>query len=144
MKINIKHLSLFYIVSFCFYTLYTVLSIEECEAYWMHDASITISKNKIRTDIYYLFLLPIFVILVQKVFQIKIQIELFVTHFLAAFLSISLLMLAINQPCEHINNGHYMFIDTFMTIGYYLLKLSSFVLMGIIIIWAIILKIKTI
>ena len=65
------------------------------------------------------------------------------THFFVALTSISLLLFAINKPCENVNNGHYMFISSTMTIGYYLLKLISIVIIGIIIIRTILLKTKT-
>ena len=60
-----------------------------------------------------------------------------------ALTSILLLLFAINKPCENLNDGHYMFISSAMTIGYYLLKLVSLVIIGIIIIQTIILRNKT-
>ena len=117
-------------------------SIKECEAYWMHDASITIAKRKLFADTLYLFLLPVLIILVQLLFKIATPTKLLLTHFFIALASISLLLFAINKPCENLNNGHYMFISSTMTIGYYSLKLISLVVIGIIIIQTIILKNK--
>ena len=142
MKINKRHLVIFYFIVVCLMTIYTLTSIKECEAYWTHDASITITKQKILLDTLYLFMLPILTIIVQTVLKIKTQTRLFLTHFLIALTSVLLLTYAINKPCENINNGHYMFINLIMTLGYYLFKLTSFIILFIIIIQTIILKIR--
>mgnify|MGYP006902008992 CR=1 FL=1 len=99
----------------------------------MHDASINITKQKLLLDIVYFFVLPILTLFVQRLFKTKTQSLLFLTHFLIALTSILLLILAINKPCDNINGGHYMFINSTMTLGYYLLKLTCFIILFIII-----------
>ena len=140
MKISIRQLLYFYLATVCFLTIYILASIKECDAYWMHDRLITITKRKLFIDTSYLFLLPVVIILVQKIIKITTLANLFLTHYFIALTSISLLLYAINKPYETLNGGHYMFISTTMTIGYYLLKLVSFVIIGLIIIQTILLK----
>jgi len=142
MKISNRQVFYFYLTTVCFLTIYTLTSIKECEAYWMHDASMTITKQKLFAETSYLFVLPILIIIVQTLFKIATPTKLFLTHFFIALTSILLLLLAISKPCENLNDGHYMFISSTMTIGYYLFKLISLVIIGIIIIQTIVLKNK--
>ena len=142
MKISIRRLLYFYLATVCFLTIYILASIKECDAYWMHDRLITITKRKLFIDTSYLFLLPVVMILVQKIIKITTQANLFLTHYFITLTSILLLLFTINKPCENLNGGHYMFISTTMTIGYYWLKLVSFVIIGSILIQTILLKIR--
>ena len=143
MKINNRQALYFYLTAVCFLTIYILTSIKECEAYWMHDTSMTITKFKLFSDTSYLFLPPIFIIIVQTLFKIATPTKVFLTHFFIALTSMLLLLFAINKPCENLNGGHYMFISTAMTIGYYLLKLVSLLIICIIIIQTINFKNKT-
>jgi hypothetical protein len=68
----------------------------------------------------------------------------FLIHFFISLTSISLLLFAINKPCNNVNNGHYMFINLTMTIGYFLFKLLSLVIISSIIIQIVRLKYKSI
>ena len=133
MKISNRELLFIYTIAACFLTIYTLISIKQCEAYWMHDASINITKQKLLLDTLYLFVLPILTLFIQRLFKTKTQTKLFVIHFLIALTSILLLIFAINKPCDNINGGHYMFINSTMTLGYYLLKLICFIIIFIII-----------
>ncbi len=134
MRINNRQLIFHYLAVIFVLTIYILISIKECDAYWMHDAAITITKQKMLTDTSYLFLLPVLTILVQIFFKIKTQIRLFLIHLFSALTSIILLIFAINKPCENLNNDHYMFISSTMVLGYYLFKFVSFIIIGIIII----------
>ena len=134
MKVSGKQLLFFYAVTIFLLTIYTLTSIKECEAYWMHDASITITKKKVLINTSYLFLLPVLIILVQTFLKINTQTKLFLTHFFIALTSISLLLLTIDKPCKNLNGGHYMFVSSTMILGYYLFKVTSFIIIGIIII----------
>jgi hypothetical protein len=142
MKVSNRQLLLFYLTTVCLLTIYTLTSLKECEAYWMHDASITITKWKLLTDTSFFFLLPVLIIFTQKHFKIKTPTKLFLTQFFIASTSILFLLLAINKPCKNKNDGHYMFISSTMTIGYYLLKFVSLFVIVIIIIQTTILKNK--
>jgi len=142
MKVSFVHLVVIYLLAFCFCTLYSLTSVNECEAYWMHDASIVISKKRIITDAVLLFLSPALIILARKLFQLKIQGGFFLMHFFIAATSISSFVFAIDKPCEKINNGNYMFISSPLIFGYYLLKLLSLVILCILLIQTIILKNK--
>ena len=142
MKISSRQLLFFYLTTICLLTIYTLTSVKDCEAYWMHEASMIITKRKLLADTSYLFLLPSLIIIVQKIFKITTPEKLFLTHFFIALISILLLLFAINKPCDNVNAGHYMFINSTMTIGYYLLKLASLVIIGIIIIQTMRLKNK--
>ena len=133
MKISNRKLLFLYTIAICFSTIYTLTSIKECEAYWMHDASINITKQKLLLDTLYLFVLPTLTLFIQRLFKTKTQALLFLIHFLIALTSILFLIFAINKPCENINGGHYMFINSTMTLGYYLLKLTCFIILFIII-----------
>ena len=133
MKISNRELLFLYTIAICFSTIYTLTSIKECEAYWMHDASINITKQKLLLDTLYLFVLPTLTLFVQRLCKTKIQTKLFVTHFIIALTSILLLIFATNKPFENINGGHYMFINSTMTLSYYLLKLTCFIIIFIII-----------
>ena len=142
MKITNQQLLFLYVTAACSFTIYTLTSIKDCEAYWMHDASITITKWKLLADNFYLFLLPIFIILVQRFLKITTTARLFLTDFIIALSSVSVLLFAINKPCDVSNDEHYMFISVVMAMGYYLLRFISLLLTGIIIIQTIILKNK--
>ena len=142
MKTINKKILGFYLTAVCLFTIYTITSIKECEAYWMHDASITITRRKLLTNIALLFVWPILIILTQMIIKIKTKANLFLAHFIISFTSILLLVAALNKPCENINGGHYMFISAGMILGYYLLKLISLIIIAIITIKTIILKYK--
>jgi hypothetical protein len=134
MKISFWYLIIAYCATFIFYTAIFLTSTTECEAYWIHDDSIHISSKWLVSNCFYLFLLPIHFLLIPKFFKIEIPMKILLAHFLVSWVSISLLALAINQPCQSNSGGHYMFIDTFMTLGYYLFKLISFVILCVIIV----------
>ena len=142
MKITPRQLSFLYFTTICLLTIYTFTSIKECEAYWMHDASIKISKQKLLGDTSFLFLLPLIIILIQPLFKIKAQTNLFLTQFFIAATSILFFIFATNKPCDSVNKGDYMIINSTLTLGYYLFKLISVVIIGIIIIRTIRLKNK--
>jgi hypothetical protein len=141
MKVSNRQLLLFYLTTVCLLTIYTLTSLKECEAYWMHDASLTITKWKLLANTSLFFLLPVLIILAQLHFKITIPTKFFLTQFFISLTSILLLLFAINKPCEN-KNGHYMFISPTLTIGYYLFKLVSLVIICVIIIQTIILKNK--
>ena len=134
MKITSRQLPVLYFTTICLLTIYTLTSIKECEAYWMHDASITISKQKLLGDTSFLFLVPLIIIIIQAFLKIKTQTNLFLTQFFIAVTSIIFFVFATNKPCDNINGGHYMFINSILTLGYYLFKLISIVIIGIMII----------
>ncbi len=140
MKISNRLVFYFYLMTVCFLIIYTLTSIEKCEAYWMHDASILISKRNLFANTSYLFLLPMLIIIAQSPYKIPIPTKLFLIHYFIALTSILLLLFAINKPCENLNNGHYMFISSTKIIGYYFFKLVSSILIGVILIQFIILK----
>lgn len=144
MRINNRQLIFRYLAVIFVLTIYTLLSIKECDAYWMHDAAIAITKQKMLTDTSYLFLLPILIIIVQMFFNIKTQVRLFLIHLFSALASILLLIFAINKPCENLNNDHYMFISATMVLGYYLFKFVSFIIIGIIIVHTILSRNKAV
>ena len=100
----------------------------------MHDASITISKQKLLGDTSFLFLVPLIIIIIQAFLKIKTQTNLFLTQFFIAVTSILFFVFATNKPCDNVNGGHYMFINSTLTLGYYLFKLISIVIIGIMII----------
>lgn len=134
MQISTRQLLLSYLIILFFFIIYILTAVKECEAYWIHDLSISITKLKLITDTSYLFMLPMLIILIQTFFRIKTQVILFFIHTLIAFTSFLLLLFAIDKPCENLNNEHYMFISSTMIIAYYFLKSVSFVIVGIIII----------
>ena len=134
MRTNSGQLLIFYTAAVSLLTIYTLTSVKECEAYWMHDASITITKEQIFINALYFFLLPGLIIIVQTFLKINTQTGRFLTQLFIALTSISLLLLTINKPCENLNGGHYMFVSSIMILGYYLLKIASFIIIGIIII----------
>jgi hypothetical protein len=134
MKVELKQLILFYILAFAVFAVFIIKFTSDCEAYWMHDAAIQLTHRKLITVCAYLFLIPAAVLILTAILRAKFLRKFFIVHFIVSVLSFSLLSIAINQPCEFINGGNYMFIDSFLTIGYYLLKLSSYLILGIIIV----------
>lgn len=132
MKISFWHLVTAYLFAFAFFIVYSLTSTTECEAYWMHDASIVINPKRLAGYCTYLFILPTAILFLQKKFRHKTNTKLFAVHFFISLTSISLITVATNKPCEFINGGHYMFIDPFFTLGYYLFKLISFILICVI------------
>jgi hypothetical protein len=94
----------------------------------MHDASITITKSWIFGYLSFLFLLPILFFFICNVFKIKkIGKELFLLY-VTSVTSISSLFLSINQPCNFINGGYFMFIDSSLILFYYLSKLALIII----------------
>jgi hypothetical protein len=142
MTFNNKTLLFFYAIAVCFFTVYTLTFIKECEAYWMHDASILITKQKLLTDTVYLFVLPLLTLFVQRLLKAKTQTILFLIHFFLALTSLFLLIRAVNKPCENVNSVHFVFISLPMALGYYLLKLICFVILFIILVQTILFKIR--
>ena len=142
MKITLRQLSFLYFTTICLLAIYTLTSIKECEAYWMHDVSIKISKQKLIGDTLFLFLLPLIIVLIQPLFKIKAQTNLFLAQFFIAATSILFFVFATNKPCDRVNEGRYMFINSTLTLGYYIFKLISIVIIGIIIVRTISLKNK--
>ena len=132
MKVHFKHLLFAYCLTFVFYIIFILTSVSKCVAYWMHDASININPIWLIGYCCYLFLLPTIILLIFKFNQLEIPIKLFISHFLISLASISLLAISINEPCEYMNDGYYMFINTTITLGYYLFKLISFIIIIII------------
>jgi hypothetical protein len=143
LKTGFKNLVIAYCFTFVLFALLSLMMISACEIYWAHDFSIEITRTYLILYCSYLFLIPAIILTISKKSGIKISTKLFIIHFLVSLASISLLILAINKPCEDINNGRYMFIDAFGRIlGYYLFKLSSFIILSIIIIKTIISLVK--
>jgi|APTNR8051073442_1049403.scaffolds.fasta_scaffold01174_3 hypothetical protein len=134
MKIDFRYLSSAYCVTFVLFITYFLKSKNDCVAYWMHDASIEITTEWLIYYCFYLFLLPTFILLILKLIQVKVPIKLFIAHFLFSLASISLLTIAIDKPCEQINGGHYMFINSTLTLGYYSSKLISFIMISTIVV----------
>ena len=132
MKLDFRHLLFAYCLTFVFYIIFIFTSISECIAYWMHDASIDITHTWLVLYCCYLFILPTIILLFFKLKKLETPIKLFISQFFISLLSISLLALSINEPCEYINNGYYMFTNTTITLGYYLFKLISFIIIVII------------
>ena len=132
MSINWKQLLFVYFATLCFFTVFTFPSIKECEAYWMHDASIEVSKQKLLVDVSLLFLLPFLTIILQVIVKMEVPVRLFMKHFIIALTSFSAFVFAVSKPCESINGGHYMFINSTTTLIYYLLKIISLIIIGII------------
>jgi hypothetical protein len=132
MKIDFRHLTSAYCVTLVFFTTYFLVTNTDCEAYWMHDASIEITTKWLIYYCSYLFLLPTIILFLLKSFQISAPIKLFVAHLLFSLTSISLLTIAISKPCEQVNGGQYMFINSTLTLGYYAFKLLSFIMICII------------
>ena len=122
---NIVYLNL---ISFLVFGIYAFIEVQNCECYWMHDASITITKSWIFGYLSFLFLLPILFFFICNVFKIKkIGKELFLL-FVTSVISISSLFLSINQPCNFINGGYFMFIDSSLILFYYLSKLALIII----------------
>jgi len=134
MKFDFRFLSIGYCLAFIFFILFFLLSITECEAYWTHDASIVITHKWLISNCSYLFLPPVIILFINRLLKIKIPVKLFVAHFFISLTSISLLAIAIDKPCDYINGGHYKFIDSFMTLGHYLFKFMSYIIICFIII----------
>jgi len=132
MKVDFRYLLFAYCLTFVFYIIFILTSISECVAYWMHDASINITHIWLIGYCCYLFLLPTIILLIFKFNQLEIPIKFFISHFFISLTSISLLAISINEPCEYINDGYYMFTNTTITLGYYLFKLLSFIIIFII------------
>ena len=110
----------FNLISFLIFGIYAFLKVQNCECYWMHDASISITKSWIFGYLSFLFLLPILFVFICNVFKIReIGKELFLLY-VTSLISISSLLLSINQPCKFINGGYFMFIDSSLILLYYL------------------------
>jgi hypothetical protein len=127
MKVEFKHLLVVYVLALAFFFLFFFFSVSECEAYWMHDASIIITHKWLSVLCFYSFLPPIILLLILNYFRIRIPAKVFAVHFLLSLISISTLTLSINKPCEFINGGHYMFLSSYCYLIYYLFKCFSLI-----------------
>lgn len=134
MKISFTHLVVIYILSFCFYLIYATTAVIECSAYWMHDAAIKAGPERIIISSCCLFLPPIMLLLVQKKLHIKTPATYFLIQLVCALLSISLLAFVIDKPLNYNDGVHFVFISLKTAVVYYLLKLLSYIMIGIILI----------
>ena len=134
MKISFTHLVVIYILSFCFYLIYAATAVVKCSAYWMHDAAIEAGPEKIIINTCCLFLPPVILLLAQKKLHIKMAPIFFLIQLVCALLSISLLAFVIDKSLNYSDGVHFVFISLKTAAVYYLLKLLSYAMIGIILI----------
>ena len=115
-----KLLILSYCLTFVLVVTYYFTNCVECEAYWMHDASIIITNKWLLIHCTYLFLLPIIFVLFRH--KTKLSTRIFLTHFTVAIVSISL-----DKPIKVVDGVKYIFINGLAILGYYFLKLIAFI-----------------
>lgn len=112
-------------LTYVFFIAYFLSTIIECEAYWMHDASIEISHKWLLIHCTYLFVLPVIILLFQ--YKTKLSTVMFWVHYSFALISISLFAISIATSDKKIVNSHYIFINGLPILGYYLFKLLTLV-----------------
>jgi len=120
-----KLLILSYCLTFVLVVTYYFTNCVECEAYWMHDASIIITNKWLLIHCTYLFLLPIIFVLFRH--KTKLSTRIFLTHFTVAIVSISLLVLSLDKPMKVVDGVKHIFINGLAILGYYFLKLIAFI-----------------
>ena len=117
--------SLTFLLFAFYFSKYTV----ECDAVFMHAGSINFSPRILIINSLTLFMAPAANQLFTEILKLKSHIKLYLLQYFSALISIGIFALAINQPCDSINGGHYMFIDIFVVIISYLLKYFSYCLL---------------
>ena len=132
MKIRFTFLMVIYILSICFFLFYAATVVCWCTAYWMHDTAIEVSQRKILIDTSCLFLLPFILLLVKKKYHLKTPASFYLTQVVLALLCNSLLVFVINKPGNNTSGVYFSFISLKVAAAYYLLKLTSYILVGVI------------
>ncbi len=133
-----KHLIIINVLTFLFFSVYFYLNTTDCEAYFMHDASIDISAKSLITTCSFFFIGPAIIQLLQKFILKKENVKILIVQYILGLTSIGLLALSINKPCEFINGGHYMFANAGSIGLSYLLRLIFYLVFGLTFIWTII------
>jgi hypothetical protein len=133
MKLSPKKILFLYCATFILFAIHFFVNTTKCKAYFMHDGAIEITPAKLIINAAILFLIPAIVLLLSMVFKLKAYSTLFFAHYLLAFSSFGLLVLAL-KPCEDMKDEHYMFINLFPTALSYLLRLISYITLMLLII----------
>jgi hypothetical protein len=125
-----KHFIFINVITFLLFAIHYHLNTSDCEAYYMHDDSINLSSQSLIVNSAILFLGPA---LIQLVLALKAKNKktFFLLQYILALISVGLLSLAINKPCELINGGHYMFVDFISILISFLLKIICYILLAI-------------
>jgi hypothetical protein len=126
-----KYLLIVNSLTFVFFSVYFYLNTTECEAYFMHDASINISPMALTTTCAFLFIGPAITQFIQIFILRKSGLTVSLFQYFLGLASIGLLTLSINKPCEFINGGHYMFINFGSTGMSYFLRFICYVIFGL-------------
>lgn len=134
---KIKYLILINVLTFIFFSVYFYLNTKDCEAYFMHDASIDISAKSLIISCSFFFIGPTIIQLLQKFILKKENVKILIVLYILGLTSIGLLALSINKPCEFINGGHYMFANAGSIGLSYLFKLIFYIVFGLTFIWTI-------
>jgi hypothetical protein len=130
MKVGNRKLLILYLTAFCLFTICAWVYSDNAEIYWMHDVSITVTKQKLLVDILLFFLMPATVIFSHLFRKIQTPIKLFLFHFLVSLISVLILFYVISLS----KNTDYGFINAKSALVYYLSKMISLVTISIIII----------
>lgn len=130
-----KHLTIINIITFGLFSVYFFLYTTECEVYFMRDSSVNISPKALTLTSAVLFLGLALIDLLQKFTSRPINPTVLLTQYFLSLVSMGLLTISINKPCEFINGGHYMMTDPFAVGVSFLLKLICYLLLGLTFIW---------
>ena len=126
-----KYLLITNLLTFVFFSIYFYLNTTECEAYFMHDASINISSIALTITCIFLFIGPAITQFLQIFILKKPSESISLFQYFLGLTSIGLLTISINKPCEFINGGHYMFINFGTTGMSYLLRFICYLVFGL-------------
>ncbi len=137
-KYSNRNLIIVHTATFLVFSIYFLITVKDCTAYFMHDASMEVSIKNTILNTFLLFILPCAILAFREFMKIKDSLKLLVINYILSLTSISLISVAFNKPCEFINGGNYMFINFFTISFSYLLKFASHLLLLIILITTIV------
>ena len=141
-KFSNRNLIIVHIATFLIFSIYFIITVKDCTAYFMHDASMEVSLKKSILNTFLLIILPCVILAFREFIRIKDSLKLLVFNYVLSLTSISLISVAFNKPCNFVNGGNYMFINFFTISFSYLLKFASHFLLLIILITTIVTYIK--
>ena len=110
-----------------FFVVFSLACIDECRAYWMRYSYVDISHQYLLNLSTCLFMLPIFLLLLQRKFHCNPTKLLFIRHIVISFITIFLLVITFDNPCQYDNNISYKTTNVLMVIVYYLFVLFSLI-----------------
>jgi|GEM_PF-2025119 len=115
-----------YLITFIFFSIYFLIFTEDCTLHYSRHGTIDISGWYFVLTCAIHYLTPLLIILVSGNLQIDSKNRLFTRQYRVITLSLILIAVATFGPCENFQHGFFNFI---FTLGSWVLRLVSYILM---------------